>query len=221
MRHLPSIWPVLLILALLFGYFLVVVPTNLTHAVLKSRILHAQSDVQQLTTSVTQLLADAQAQPRDLFLPDPFANVTEAVMRAERLQQIDAAAEVYTRAFCALLNHGSETIEILSRSADDISLASTLNPETVNKLGKQYKRPPNDPWNQPYRFYPAPWPERWGRLHDEPNSPVFIWSTGADRVSDRSPAAPSDDITNWERLEPWRAWYDRLSLRDMIAAAFF
>ncbi len=215
LRRLLDYWSVILVFTLFFGFLLVSVTRNLTYTMLQSRVTTAVADVRDLNTSVTQMLADAGASPGAFLRTDQFALITFGLTHGGSVRPVDAATEVYSHAFRALLEYG-RSAPLICASSGDSAFAQVFDPVVVSRLAKNYGGDLTDPWGQPYWFHPTPDPN----FVDHSGAPVCIWSTGADRISQTLADGEADDISNWDVQEKWRAAYKSMPFWQKFAAAF-
>jgi hypothetical protein len=136
-----------------------------------------------------------------------------------------------------------------------------FDPEALSRLGSTSVELDEDPWGHPYQFFLGPWPKEWGpivfRVYGEPAEehvsdsltvtmshgsragfpaastlPIYIWSLGANGVSDQPQFDPTgayggaprahyradaadrelgggDDINSWDSKTSWKPLYPR------------
>lgn len=216
------------------------------------------SEIKNAETTLTGMMADSQRDLDRLFNPDGVTALRADLMQREGLDAFEASVRIYSTAFAALLNHGKNAETAF---AEHDEMTGIFDPVVLSRLGSSYMELREDPWGQPYRFFVGPWPKEWGppvfRVYRNPAEkhvadaltvtladrtrvgfpatsllPIYIWSLGANGVSDQPRFDPSgtyagaprdhyradaadnelgggDDISNWDTETSWEPFYPR------------
>ena len=203
------------------------------------------------------IMSDAGCGLNCLFVPDAVTARRADLIQRGGLNEFEASVRIYSTVMPALLERGKNAASVLT--APDVE--GVLDREVVARLGSSYMELREDPWGQPYQFFFGPWPKEWGppvfRVYGDPEKnhvadsltvtradgtrvgfpadatlPIYVWSLGANGVSDQARFDPSgayagaprdhyradaadnelgggDDINTWDSETSWEQFYPR------------
>lgn len=120
--------------------------------------VYATREISTIELAVTKMLSDVGETSAHSFFDEAAFNATrDDLQRAKKLSAFEASVEIYSTALTGLMRHGKNT------PAQQCVFAETLNTNVVGRLGLSYDESIGlDPWGEPYRFFPGPWPESMG-----------------------------------------------------------
>jgi len=125
----------------------------------------AVSEIRNIELALTKVLSDAgRSSLLDLFDPVAFEKTCAWYEIQYDADAFEARTAICTRAAYALIISGRNAIQPDARD-DDIMTHSrkVLAVDVVDKIGTSYyPELGNDPWGNPYQFFPGPWPGNMG-----------------------------------------------------------
>lgn len=140
------------------------VTTNVAWRLSRSHYVRALAEINTLETAMLQVQSAAEVRDvRKLFFPEEFRRVCDAYALQHSVGTLQASIEIYSTAFRAIFAYGRNAAITLKKNGEE-SIASTLNERCIEKLGTQYCSVSNDPWGNPYYFFPGPWTEVLGQI---------------------------------------------------------
>ncbi len=152
--RLTILLPVVLIV---IGLLLAISIPNVASYIAHADLTFAIGEVRTIEVALTKLAEDAQTSSlTGFFHPEAFKETENSLADSGGRSSIQAATEIYTTAFYALLRHGNKAITFLSGDGKTSAIAETLDSSAVAKLRHNYYDIGNDPWDERYRIYPTP-----------------------------------------------------------------
>ncbi|MCX5759571.1 MAG: type II secretion system protein [Candidatus Hydrogenedentes bacterium] len=158
----------------------------------RGRMARTASEIRNADLALTKMLADADRKDFGQFFnrvnPNAQATFPGAMQWLMASQNI---YDVYTKVFYELLRRGKDAV------VNDLLPGYDLDPTVRKKLGTSYMEIGNDPWNDPYVFYPGP--IRKGlmgfRGYRENDNPADPWYYNFEKVGNGTALKPGLDAT--------------------------
>lgn len=264
---------ILLYVALVGIVFVAALSKKIYRSITYSGSLQAVAEIRDSELALTKILSDAgRSSLLDLFDPVAFEKTCAWYEIQYDADAFEARTAICTRAAYALIVSGRNAMQ--PEAGDDDIMANTrkvLAIDVVDKIDTSYHLDlGNDPWGNPYQFFPGPWPGNMGpvlfRAYAVPgselslpgdstptadpltvtiagedlgprgfpasrNRDLYIWSLGANGVSDQPRYDPThqyapparqhyridapdeylgggDDINNWDKDQTFLRFYN-------------
>jgi hypothetical protein len=185
-----------------------------------ARVTETTADIRVIETSLTRILADADAEGwDDFFQPEAVrAYLDEQTLRGT-VSHFTAARDLYTNVLYDVLLNG--------RGARGPQ-TNLVEPVRLQRLMSSYLELETDPWGNQYRIFAGPLP-RSGAFesvlhnailehgHGAPVNAdrlIFVWSFGRNGVDDQGKTVlGGDDINSWDDHRSWESYYHGVNWR--------